>query len=250
MDFGAVARFGILLVRPGALLLMAPAFAGQTVPGLTRVALTVLLAMTLAPVVAMPVGPDAGVALAIARESAIGLALGITARALMSGAELAGHLCSQQIGLSYAATVNPDGGARNTMMATLYGLVAAMAWLGINGHHLLFRALASSYESLPIGGGGVDASMLVAIRQILAVVFITGLKLASPVMAVLLLVEVALGLISRAAPALHAFVIGTPIRLVIGLAVAALTLAAVPGLTRTFAERVVTLGAALAAGFR
>jgi len=250
MDFAAIARFGLILVRPGALLLMAPGFGGQTVPALTRVALTVLLAVSLAPLVAMPAGPDAGIALTIARESAIGLALGMTARALMAGAELAGHLCSQQIGLSYAATVNPDGGARNTMLATLYGMVAAVAWLGINGHHLLLRALASSYESLPIGGGAVDPSLLVAVRQILGVVFVTGIKLASPVVAVLLLVEVALGLISRAVPALHAFVIGTPVRLVIGLGVTALTVAAIPGLTRTLAERVITLGAALAAGFR
>ena len=160
MDLAAFARFGIMLVRPGALLLMAPGFGGQTVPMLTRVALTVLLALSLAPLVTMPSGPDAGIALTIARESAIGLALGMTARALMAGAELAGHLCSQQIGFSYAATVNPDGGARNTMLATLYGLVAAVAWLGINGHHLLLRALASSYESLPIGGGAVDPSLI------------------------------------------------------------------------------------------
>ncbi len=250
MDFAAIARFGLVLVRPGALLLMAPGFGGQSVPMLTRVALTALLAVSLAPVVAMPAGPDAGVALTIARESAIGLALGMTARALIAGAELAGHLCSQQIGLSYAATVNPDGGARNTMLATLYGMVAAVAWLGINGHHLLLRALASSYESLPIGGGSVDPSLVVAIQQILGVVFVTGIRLASPVIAVLLLVEIALGLISRAAPALHAFVFGTPVRLVVGLGVAALTLAAVPGLTRSLAERVITIGTALAAGFR
>jgi len=168
----------------------------------------------------------------------------------MAGAELAGHLCSQQIGFSYAATVNPDGGARNTMLATLYGLVAAVAWLGINGHHLLLRALASSYESLPIGGGGIDPSLVVAIREILGVVFVTGIRLASPVIAVLLLVEVALGLISRTVPSLHALVVGTSVRLVVGLGVAAITLAAVPGLTRTLAERVIALGASLAAGFR
>jgi len=250
MDLAAFARFGIVLVRPGALLLMAPGFGGQTVPMLTRVALTVLLALSLAPLVRMPTGPDAGIALTIARESAIGLALGMTARALMAGAELAGHLCSQQIGFSYAATVNPDGGARNTMLATLYGLVAAVAWLGINGHHLLLRALASSYESLPIGGGAIDPSLVVAIREILGVVFVTGIRLASPVIAVLLLVEVALGLISRTVPSLHALVVGTSVRLVVGLGVAAITLAAVPGLTRTLAERVISLGASLAAGFR
>src|SRR5688500_11822424 len=98
MDFGAIARFGILVVRPGALLLAAPGFAGQTVPMMTRVGLTVLLAIALAPTVAIPSGPDAGVAVAVAREFAIGLALGLAARALVAAAELAGHLCSQQIG--------------------------------------------------------------------------------------------------------------------------------------------------------
>src|SRR5262245_48740373 len=132
MDFGAVARFGVLLVRPGALLLMAPGFGGQNVPTLTRVALTVLLAMAVAPSVTMPPGPDVGIVMIIARESAIGLALGMTARALMAGAELAGQICSQQIGFSYAATINPDGGARNTLLATLYGLLAVFVWLGID----------------------------------------------------------------------------------------------------------------------
>jgi flagellar biosynthetic protein FliR len=251
MDFGAFARFGLVLVRPGALLLMAPGFGGQTVPMMTRVALTVMLAVSLAPVVTMPAGPDVGIALTIARESAIGLALGMTARALISGAELAGHLCSQQIGLSYAATIDPEGGARNTMLATLYGLTTVMTWLAINGHHLLLRALYASYEGLPIGGGGgVDASLLDAIRQVLGVVFVTGLRLASPVIAVLLLVELALGLISRTTPAINAMMAGHAIRFVVGVGVTALTFAAVPGLTRSLAERVIAIGASLASAFK
>ena len=250
MDFGAVARFGVLLVRPGALLLMAPALGGQSVPAMTRVALTVLLAMAVAPSVTIPAGPDVGVVMIVARESAIGLALGMTARALIAGVELAGHLCSQQIGFSYAATINPDGGARNTMLATLYGLLAVFVWLGVDGHHLLLRALTASYQGLPIGGGGVDASLAGSIRDVLGVVFVTGFRLAAPVIAILAIIELALGLISRAAPALHAFYTGGPVRMVVGVIVVGLTIATVAGVTRSLAERVASLGLALASAFR
>lgn len=250
MDFAAVARFGILLVRPGALLMLAPGLGGQSVPMMTRVGLTVILAIALAPAVALPAGPDVGLALTIARETAIGLALGLTARALIAGAELAGHLCSQQIGFSYAATIDPDGGARNTMLATLYGLLAVFTWLAVDGHHLLLRALSASYQGLPIGGGSLDPSLVIAIRQVLGVVFVTGIRLASPIVAILLLVEIALGLISRTTPAFHAFMLGTPIRLVIGLAMTGLTIATVPGVTRSMVERIISLAGSLAAAFK
>jgi flagellar biosynthetic protein FliR len=250
MDFAAVARFGILLVRPGALLLMAPGLSGQSVPMMTRVALTVLLAVALAPVVTFPPGPDVGVALVVAREFAIGLALGMTARALIAGAELAGHLCSQQIGLSYALTVNPLGGARNTVLATLYGMLAVLIWLAVDGHHLLLRALSMSYQGLPIGVGGLDSSLAGSIRQVLGVVFVTGLRLAAPIVAILLVLEVALGLISRTAPALHVFVNATPVRLAAGLLMVGLTIATVSGVTRSLVERVITLGLGMAGAFR
>lgn len=250
MDFAALSRFGILLVRPGALMLAAPGLGGLSVPVLARIGLTVLLAVTLAPSVPMPAGPDAGIAVVVLREVAIGLALGLTARALVAGAELAGHLCSQQIGFSYAATVDPEAGVRNAALASLYGLLATFTWLAIDGHHLLLKALHASYAGLPIGTGALDASLLTSIREVFALVFVTGVRLAAPVVAVILLVEVALGLISRTAPALNFFIIGYPVRLVIGLAVVAATVATVPGVTRALAERVIEAALSMAAAFR
>ena len=249
MEFGALARFGILLVRPGALMMVGPGLGGQQVPVQVRVALTALLALVLAPSVTLPQGPDVGLLTVVIREIAIGLALGLAARAVIAGAELGGHICSQQIGFSYAATVDPEGGARNTALASLYGLLATLTWLAIGGHHLLIRALDASYTGLPIGGGGIDASLVRSIREVLGIVFVTGLRLAAPVIAVLLLVEVALGLVSRSAPALNFFVIGYPVRLVVGLFVVALTIATVPGVVRSLAERVITAGLEMARAF-
>jgi flagellar biosynthetic protein FliR len=249
MEFGAIARFGILLVRPGALMMIGPGLGGQQVPMQVRVALTALLALALAPSVTLPSGPSLGLLAVVFREVLIGLSLGLAARAVIAGAELAGHLCSQQIGFSYAATVDPEGGARNTVLASLYGLLATLTWLAIGGHHLLIRALDASYTGLPIGGGGVDASLLTSVREVLGIVFVTGLRLAAPLMAVILVVEVALGLVSRAAPALNFFVIGYPVRIAVGLFVVALTIAAVPGVVRSLAERVITAGLAMARAF-
>ena len=250
MDFAAIARFGILLVRPGALMLVAPGLGGLAVPTLARIALTVLLAAALAPTVVIPAGPDAGLAIVVLRETAIGLALGFSARALIAGAELAGHICSQQIGFSYAATVNPEGGVRNAAIASLYGLLATLTWLAIDGHHLLLRALHASYTGLPIGAGSIDASLLAAIRDILALVFVTGVRLAAPIVAVILLIEVALGLISRTAPAMNFYIVGYPVRLIVGLAVLGTTIALVPGVVRSLSERVIEIALALASAFR
>jgi flagellar biosynthetic protein FliR len=250
MDFMPIARLGILLVRPGALLMMAPGFGGQQVPVPARIGLTVLLALALAPAVTLPEGPNASIVITVFREVAIGLSLGLAARALIAGAELAGHLCSQQIGFSYAATINPEGGARNGVLASLYGMLAVFTWLGIGGHHLLLRALHASYEGLPIGAGHVDASLLESVRQVMGLVFTVGIRLASPLVAVLLLVEIAVGLISRAAPALSFYVIGDPVRLAVGLIVVAATISTVPGVTRTMAEHVVQSAMTMAGAFR
>jgi flagellar biosynthetic protein FliR len=246
----ALSTFGILLVRPGGLLLLAPGLGGQSVPAPVRIALTVLLALALAPAVSFPSGPGAGVAVVVAREFAIGVSLGLAARALIAGAELAGHICSQQIGFSYAATIDPEGGARNTMLASLYGLLAIFTWLLIDGHHQLLRALHASYTALPIGTGAVDDSLLGSVRELLALVFITGVRLAAPVVAVILIVELAVGLISRTAPALNFFIIGFPVRLAVGLVIVALTIATVPALTRGLLERVIAAALEFAAAFR
>ena len=79
--------------------------------------------------------PEVSLALVIAREVAIGLSLAFVLRALIAGAEFAGHLSGQQIGFNYGATIDPQSGVRNNMLATLYGSLATLGFLAINGHH-------------------------------------------------------------------------------------------------------------------
>ena len=251
IDLTPVIRFGLLLVRPGMVVMTAPALGGIYVPPHVKIGLTALIAFGLLPSVTVPAtGGDVGLSLMIAREIAIGMSLALVTRALFVAAEFAGHLSGYQIGFSYGATVDPSTGVRNTMLATLYGLLATLAFLGVNGHHALLRALAESFVRLPIGGGHLHDSLLTSVGQIFALVFTVGVRLAAPIVVVLLLVELGIGLISRTAPALSAMVIGYPLRIVIGLAVLAVAVGTVPSVVSSLIDKVITLSFQAAAAFR
>lgn len=229
----------------------APPFGGTFLPARAKVAVTVVIAIALVPSVTIPPPTgDIGLTLVIVREAAIGLALAFMVRALIAGTELAGHLASQQIGFSYAGVIDPSTGAQNNAVTWLYGMLATLTFLGLNGHHEVLRALSASYRGLPIGAGSIDAALLTAIREALGLVFVVGVRLAAPIVLVLLVVELAVGLVSRTAPALNFMMIGFPLRLIVGLIVLGVVVAAVPQVTGSLIERTIAMSGRLAAAFR
>jgi flagellar biosynthesis protein FliR len=251
MDFSVLARFALLLVRPGMVVSLAPGLGGAFIPVQVKVGLTVLIALGLLPSVMVPAGAsNVPLTLLIAREAAIGLSLAFVVRLLIAGAEFAGHLTGYQIGFSYGATIDPQSGVRNTMLATLYGSLATLAFLGINGHHMMLRALTASYVGVPMGAGQINASIVTSVSEMLGLVFIVGARLAAPIVIVLLIVELAIGLISRSSPSLTFMVIGYPIRIIVGLFMVGILVPTIPAVTSSLLESVVMMSARAAGAFR
>ena len=251
IDLSVAERFVLLLVRPGMLVAVVPGLSGTHIPAVVKVGIIALVALGLLPSVRVPTAlPEVALAMTVAREMAIGLALAFAFRALIAGAEFAGHLSGIQIGFSYGATIDPQSGVRNNMLATFYGLLATLGFLAVNGHHAVLRALAQSYTALPIGTGSVSPSLAAGVREVLALVFVVGLRLAAPIVVALLVVELGVGLISRASPAMSFMVIGFPLRLLAGLAVLAALVPVVPAVTNSLVRSVLTTGARMAEAFR
>jgi flagellar biosynthetic protein FliR len=251
IDLAVVERFALLLVRPGMVVMIAPGIGGQYIPAPVKIALTAMLGVALLPAVVVPRElPDLSLALVVAREAMIGLSLAFVLRALINAAEFAGHLSGQQIGFTYGATIDPQSGVRNNILSMLYGSLATLGFLAINGHHALLRALAESYSGLPIGVGHLNASIVSAVGDIFALVFVVGVRLAAPVVVVLLIVELAVGLISRTAPSLSYMVIGYPIRIILGLMLLAALVGTIPAVTNSLVDSVLATGAATALAFR
>lgn len=243
--------FAVLLVRPGLLVIGTPFLGAVHAPAPMRIGLTVLLAIVLAPMVTLPPVVSAAALVAVlAREVAIGLALALGIRTLVLGAELAGHLTGYQLGLSMGALIDPQTGVRNTILAVLYANVTIVVMFATNAHHALIRALADSYAALPVGLGSLDASLAASVAELIGVVFILGVRIAAPVIVVLLIVEIALGVVARVAPALNVLMSGAPLRLAVGLLVVAATVTAMPAIINRYVPEVLALAAETARAFR
>ena len=251
IDLTPFMGIGLLIVRPGTLILTAPGFGGVYAPAQVKIGLTLLLGFALMPTISLPaIGSATGLALVVAREMAIGLALGMSIRALVAAAELAGQLAGFQMGLSYSAIVDPQSGVRNNLLSALYSNIAIITFLLMNGHHAFLRALRDSFDSLPIGGGHIGNSLPGAVMALLGLVFSFGMRLAAPLVLVLVITEIALALVARSAPSLNLMAVGAPVRIIIGLVLLGFVAPAAVGVLSGISGTVLQAGVRAAEAFR
>lgn len=251
MDLSLLLRFGLLLIRTSTLVVTTPVLGGSYAPATLKIGLSVLLTLVLVPVVPVPASlAAASLPLVAAREFLIGFALALSIRVLVSAAELGGYLVGFQLGFSYAGIIDPQSGVRNNIVAAIYAGLTTLTLVGINAHHALIRALAGSYEAMPLGAGSLNASMAGTVAAMLGAIFHVGLQLAAPVVLVLCLVEVLLGIVTRAAPALNLMVVGAPVRLLVGLAALVAGIQVVPGITADLVHYGLELAVRLAGSIR
>jgi flagellar biosynthetic protein FliR len=248
MDLPPLFVFAVALIRPSLIVLGTPLFGATYAPPAARIGLIVVLGAFMAPSIGMPTTVESEHLLTLVlREALIGLALALSIRVLVAGAELGGYLTGFQMGLSYAALIDPQSGVRNNVLAALYGSMTALVLLVTNAHHDVLRALASSYEALPIGIGAINAGLGELVARMLGLMFTLGVRLAAPVTVTLLVVEVAMGVTARVAPTLNLLVTAAPVRLLVGWMALALTLRVLPDLLARALPQALTLGARTAA---
>ncbi|MEP7305650.1 MAG: flagellar biosynthetic protein FliR [Acidobacteriota bacterium] len=250
IELSPVMRFGLLLVRPGMVMMLAPGFGGNYAPARIKVGLTAIIGIALMPSVgALPITDSLPLVLIVVREIAIGAALALGVQILVAGAEFAGHLAGHQMGLSYGATVDPQSGVRNPLLSVLFANIAVMTFLMIDGHHAVLRALRQSYIDLPVGMGSVDAALSQSIARLLGIVFTLGVRLVAPVVLVLVLVEIAMALLARSAPMLNLNAAGAPVRLVVGLIMLSVMIPAVASVVAGAASSVLRSAVQMAGAF-
>jgi flagellar biosynthetic protein FliR len=210
------------ILRIGGFVLTAPLLSGATVPSPVKIALSIGLAFILAPLAAVPDGlsmfSGAGV-LAGVQEVLIGVAIGMVVQLAFEALAFAGQSISLSMGLGFATLVDPQHGADTPVLGQLFTIFGTLSYLAVNGHLILIGALAKSFKSLPIGGANIDRNLLWAITGWGARIFETGLLIALPAVIALVIVNLALGVVTRAAPQLNLFGIGFTITLMSGFLV-------------------------------
>lgn len=206
-------------LRVGGLLLVAPAWSARTVPMRLRTALLVIFALLLTPaamattdVTTLRITPATFLS-----ESAIGFVIGIAAALVIAAAEFAGELLTLSIGLSGAAIFDPINNTQSPVLGQFMQLMALAVLLIGGGHLVMLQAVGASFHAMPLGasidlGAGMSAFVSTA-RSI----FVTGLQFASPVIAAVLVTNIALAVLGRAAPQLNIMSLAFPLQIGVGL---------------------------------
>lgn len=208
------------LFRIGGFLMAAPVLGSDYVPMRVRLILSVIMAMTLAPVIGpLPVvealSLQAG--LIVLQQVLIGLALGFFLQIVFHLFVLSGQMIAMQMGLGFASMVDPATGVNTAILGTVYYMVATLLFVTMDGHLIMIGVLMDSFEVLPVSAQGLDRGIYMAVISTIGWAFASALVLALPAITALLMTNFAFGIMTRAAPQMNIFALGFPAALMLGL---------------------------------
>jgi flagellar biosynthetic protein FliR len=212
---GTTILFG---ARVGGLVMIAPVFSSRTVPMMVKTSMLVLLTLLLAPAaIAQVVDAPSITPATMLSETLIGFAIGLGVAVFVGAAEAAGDLLAVQIGLSGASTLDPLTQHSVPVLGQFASLFAVTLLLAFDAHLLMLDAVASSARYIPVGSSLDLEAGLVTMVRLGSMLFALGLQFAAPVIATVLVANVALAVLSRAAPSLNVLAVAFPIQIGVGL---------------------------------
>lgn len=226
-SFEPLLRLLVLACRTGSFLAMSPLIRRLPVPPLAAVGLTLLVAVVLLVAGHGPEGPiaaDWSLVPVIAREVAIGLVLGLLTLVAFEGFRLAGQIVGLAMGMAAATLLDPGERSQTSALSVAFGMFTALLFVLMDGHHMLLRMLAVSYALAPAGSAQFPAGAGQALVALLALSFALGFKIAAPVLAGQMLIDMTSGILGRSMPRMPVFFVALPVKILLSYGVTVLAL--------------------------
>lgn len=207
-------------IRISAFFMAVPIIGTKIVPARVRLALSFSLSLLITPL--LPVVPVIEIVsvqgfLMVINQVTIGLAMGFVMQVVMQVFTLAGQFIAMKLGLGFASMNDPSSGVSVTVISQFYLITSTLLFLSVNGHLVLIDYIVDSFSYIPLSAGGLPSSSLWFIANLGSWMFASGLVISLPLLTALLIVNLAFGVMSRAAPQMNVFAVGFPITLVLGM---------------------------------
>jgi flagellar biosynthetic protein FliR len=238
------------VLRIGGFIAAAPVTTSASVPTRIKLALSISLVVLVAPLAPTPpqltIFSSAGF-LAAGQELLIGVAIGMVVQVAFEALTLAGQTIAMTMGLGFATMIDPERGASTTVVGQMFMIFATLVYLAINGHLVLIATLADSFRTIPIGAATVGHDFLWSVAVWGGHVFEAGLSIALPAVVALVIVNFAMGVVTRAAPQLNLFGVGFPITMLAGFFVLVVGMDGVLAGIQTLVQHALSVAAQLVA---
>ncbi len=219
--FGALDVFLLVFIRITGLFVMSPIFGRKNIPGIFKVGFSFLMTIIVVQGVKMPdisaYNSLAGWIVLLGKEFIIGLMLGFVAYLILSAMYIAGQLIDMRIGFGMVNVFDPVSNTQIPITADFYIILTTLFMLITNGHHLMIYALAQSFTQLPIGEAAFTYPLIDQMIKLIASIFDIGFKIAAPITVVIMVTDMALGIISKSVPQMNVFMLGMPVKIIVGL---------------------------------
>jgi flagellar biosynthesis protein FliR len=238
LSYSQIQLFLLLISRASGIFIFTPFLGNLMIPMQIRVILSVVLGyflylthMQIKLHVPFTFG---NILLGMLGELAIGLVIGYASSIVFVGLQFAAHLIGFQMGLSLVNMVDPTTSNRSTTLGIFYNFIGLMLFLGFNGHHWFIESISKSINLIPPYGIHFSGAVVTHLTKLFGQLFVLGFQAAAPVVAVLLLTDIALGIAGRSAPQINILVIGFPLKVLVGLFCLGLGLYFLPVLFRSY----------------
>lgn len=229
-------RLLFAMTRIGAALLAVPLFGAASVPFQLRVILAgaiAALVINWTPLTVPPALFTLPGMIACLKEVLVGLALGFVLQLSFAAPVMAAEVIGGGMGMSLAATVDPDTGAHSPVLGQFFAVLMTLTFLGLGAHLAWIGLVIESYKAFPPGGAWLGTGAIHVLLGFAGDMFAAAVAIALPVTLALLIVQIVTGVVSRSAPSLNLFALGLPAGVLAGLAA---LIASVPLLGDRFAE--------------
>jgi len=215
-------NFLLVTLRTSCVLIFWPVWDHRLVPLPVRIGSLLVLACCLTPAVSshLPGWPASlgELVILVVRELFLGFSLGLALRFLLSGLQMAGNLISLQMGFGMITLIDPQSPAQNTVLGDLLVKIAVLVFLLGDGHHFLLGLLVRSFSEVPMGPGlSLSPALLTWLAGLGRWMWQVAVKVAAPLLALFFLLQVALGLVSRAVPQVQVMLLSFPLTIAVGL---------------------------------
>lgn len=220
-----VPAFLLFVCRITAFFMVAPVFSFRGVPTAFKIGLALFVAFIayIATGSGQVIPLDGMYVLSVLRETLVGLLLGFIAYLFFSVVQIAGSFVDLQMGFGVVNVMDPMTGAQSPILGNFKFFIAVLLFLAMDGHHYFLTALFDSYRWVPLQhelfSQIYEGSISEFLVESLQTVFVLAFKMAAPLIAALFLTDVALGILARTAPQFNVFVVGIPLKIVIGFIV-------------------------------
>jgi flagellar biosynthetic protein FliR len=226
-------------VRTGAWLMVCPPFSSRLIPGQVKALLSVGLTLPMAPYLRdnVPSLDTQDLIFSAALNVFVGATLGFITALLFAAVQAAGDLLDLFGGLAMASVYDPMSASTSSIFGRFYNLVAMTLLFASEGHQVILRGFLQSFRTMPLDASfNMETSSQVLLRSV-AEMFMSALQIAGPLIAVLFLADVALGLLNRVAPALNAFQLGFPVKILMVVTLAGVAITLLPNILNGLVEK-------------